>query len=220
VSEGSPGSGGSELNAARVRPGTRAEIGNVNFLITRVLGAATGGNSPAVFTTLARHRGLFRRWLLFAGGLMPGGSLPRADTELVILRVAHNAGCEYEWRHHAQLGQAAGLTAEQVENVRQGSVAPGFTTHQLNLLRAADELHTTHTISDDLWRELSQQLSNTKLIELCLLIGHYEMLAMTLNALQIAPDPPAARAPSRVVKVAQAFIERRSAKPDPNRGKS
>jgi AhpD family alkylhydroperoxidase len=209
-------SGGSEVNAARVRPGTRAEIGNLNFLITRVLGAATGGNPPAVFTTLARNRGLFRRWLLFAGGLMPGGSLPRIDTELVILRVAHNAGCEYEWRHHAQLGQAAGLTLEQVENVRQGSAAPGWSEQQLNLLSAADELHTTRTISDELWRELSAQLSETKLIELCLLIGHYEMLAMTLNALQIPPDPPAARTPSHLVKVVQAFIERRSAKPEPN----
>ena len=31
-------------------------------------------------------------------------------------------------------------------------------------------------------------LSDEELIELCLLVGHYEMLAMTLNSLQVEPD--------------------------------
>src|SRR5690349_13221718 len=96
--------------APRIAPGTTADIGRVNSLIVRAIGLATGGRPPNVFTTLARHRGLFRRWLLFAGGLMPGGKLPRADTELVILRVAHTCDCAYEWGHHERLGQRAGLS--------------------------------------------------------------------------------------------------------------
>ena len=68
-----------------------------------MLGLATGGRPPNIFTTLARHHGLFRRWLWFAGALMPGGKLPRIETELVILRVAHNTGCDYEWGHHERL---------------------------------------------------------------------------------------------------------------------
>jgi alkylhydroperoxidase family enzyme len=47
---------------------------------------------------------LFRRWLWFAGALMPGGRLPRDETELVILRVAHNTDCDYEWGHHERIG--------------------------------------------------------------------------------------------------------------------
>ena len=66
------------------------------------------GRPPNLFSTLARHRRLFRAWLRFAGALMPRGSLPRADTELVILRVAHNSRCEYEWRHHERLGPRPG----------------------------------------------------------------------------------------------------------------
>jgi alkylhydroperoxidase family enzyme len=31
-------------------------------------------------------------------------------------------------------------------------------------------------------------LSETELIELCLLVGHYEMLAMTINSLGIEPE--------------------------------
>ena len=38
------------------------------------------------------------------------------------------------------------------------------------------------------WDELSRHFTEPELIELCLLIGHYEMLAMTINSLRIEPD--------------------------------
>jgi alkylhydroperoxidase family enzyme len=177
----------------RIPPGGPAEIGRVNWAIARAIGAASGGAPPHVFTTLARHRRLFRRWLRFAGALMPGGVLPRADSELVILRVAHNAGSEYEWRHHERLGAAAGLDAAQIAAVRDGPDASGWTERQALLLRAADELHAHRTLSDPLWDELRPRFGDEELIELCLLVGHYEMLAMTLNSIRVAPDP----APSR-----------------------
>ena len=172
----------------RIAPGTAREIGRINWLIARAIGLATRGGPPNVFTTLARHRRLFRRWLRFAGALMPRGVLPRADTELVILRVAHNCGSEYEWRHHERIGQRAGLSAEDVQRVREGPDAAGWAPCQELLLRAADELHATRRISDDLWDRLRPMLSDKELIELCMLTGHYEMLAMTLNALQVQPE--------------------------------
>jgi AhpD family alkylhydroperoxidase len=175
-------------SSPRIRPGNRREIGLVNAGIVRVLGLATGGRPPNVFTTLARHHGLFRRWLWFAGGLMPGGKLPRAETELVILRVAHNTECEYEWGHHERLGKRAGLSAEEIARVRSGPEAPGWDERQALLLRAADELHADGRIGDVLWAQLAAQLDEVRLIELCMLIGHYEMLAMTLNSLGVEPE--------------------------------
>jgi AhpD family alkylhydroperoxidase len=179
-----------ERRSARIRPGTRREIGWVNAGIVRVLGLASGGRPPNVFTTLARHRGLFRRWLWFAGALMPGGKLPRLDTELVILRVAHNTGCDYEWGHHERLGGRAGLSAEEIDRVRSGPAAEGWTEWQTLLLRAADEMHAEGRIGDEVWAQLAVQLDEVRLIELCMLIGHYEMLAMTLNSLGVEPERP------------------------------
>lgn len=177
----------------RIAPGNRRQLGAVNAAIVWLLGRATGGRPPNIFTTLGRHRGLFRRWLWFAAGLMPGGRLPRADSELVILRVAHNTGCEYEWGHHERLGQRAGLSAEQVERVRSGPGADGWTPRQRMLLRAADELHSEGRIGAALWTELATELDEVLLIELCMLIGHYEMVAMTLESLRVQPDPPRRR---------------------------
>ncbi|MGH6885424.1 MAG: carboxymuconolactone decarboxylase family protein [Geminicoccales bacterium] len=194
----------------RIAPGSRDQIGLVNHAIARVLGIATGGPPPNLFTTLARHRGLYRKWLRFAGALMPGGSLPRADSEILILRVAHNTGCEYEWRHHERLGRTAGLSAEEIERVRNGPGAPGWSARRATLLRAADELHAERRISDRLWAELSGMLSEPQLIELCMLVGHYEMLAMTINSLAIQPDELRAGPQSRATRLLQAIERRRS----------
>ena len=177
----------------RITPATRSQLGFVNSLIVGALGRATGGPPPHIFTTLGRHRSLFRRWLWFAGGLMPGGTLPRADTELVILRVAHRTGCAYEWDHHERIGRAAGLTAEEIERVRSGPDAEGWTRRQTLLLRAADEIHDDGEIGDGLWPELAGEFDEERLIELCLLIGHYEMLAATLKSLRVQRDPPRSR---------------------------
>jgi AhpD family alkylhydroperoxidase len=180
----------SEGRTPRIDPGGIREIGLVNAGIVRALGLATRGRPANIFSTLVRHRSLFRRWLWFAGRLMPGGKLPRAETELVILRVAHNAGCEYEWSHHERIGQRAGLSAEEVARVRGGGAAPGWSERQAMLLDAADELHADGAIGEALWSRLSGALSEVELIELCMLVGHYEMIAMTLNSLRVKPDFP------------------------------
>ncbi len=201
--------------APRIAPGSRREIGWLNAAVVRVLGTAIGGGEPPrVFTTLARHRRLFRRWLWFAGALMPGGTLPRDEAELTILRVACNTGCDYERVQHERLAQRAGLSAEEVARVRDGAEAAGWSPRQTLVLRAADELHADRRIGDELWAALAREYDERGLIELCLLIGHYEMLAMTLLSLRVQPDPvPAAHAAagSPFARVVQRVAARRGA---------
>lgn len=178
-------------SAPRIAPGGRREIGLLNTVIVRGAGAVIGREVPQIFTTLARHRGLFRRWLVFAGGLMPGGTLPREETELAILRVARNTGCDYEWDHHERIGLRAGLTAEEIARVRAEETPGGqWSGRRALVLRAADALHADGAIGDELWAELARAFDERELIELCLLVGHYEMLAMTLNSLRVPLDPP------------------------------
>jgi alkylhydroperoxidase family enzyme len=175
----------------RIPPGGRRQLGLLNAGIARIASLASGGGPVNIFTTLGRHRGLFRRWLVFAGGLMPGGKLPRSETELLILRTAHNAGSDYEWGHHERIGQAAGLSAEEVQRVREGPEAEGWSERQRLLLRAADELHADGRIGDETWAGLAGTYDDRLLIEICMLVGHYEMVAMTLNSLGVQPEPPA-----------------------------
>lgn len=171
----------------RIPPGDRRQIGLVATVFSRIAGRVMRTGPPNIFTTLSRHRRLFLPWLFFAGRLMPRGKLPRADTELVILRVAHRCGCEYEWSHHERIAQQVGLSADDVARVREER-PEGFSESQTLVLRAVDELHEDRDISDETWTGLSAHLSDVELIELCMLAGHYEMLAMTLNSLRVEVD--------------------------------
>jgi AhpD family alkylhydroperoxidase len=143
-----------------------------------------------LFLTLGRHRSLFWSWLLFASQLMPGGRLPRRESELLILRVAHLRDCRYEFEHHVRLGRRAGVGKDDVERVRQGPGAPGWSPREAALLTAADELHANGDIGDEAWHALRAHLGEREAIELCMLVGHYEMLATVIAALRIQPDSP------------------------------
>lgn len=160
----------------------------LNTLLVTLIARRFGTGVPNVFTTLGRHRRLFRPWLRFAARLMPYGTLPRADTELVILRVAVDCGSDYEWYQHVRLARRAGLTDEQIGWIGTGPQAPDWTDRHRALLCAVDELVTERTVGDATWALLRADLDETQLIELCLLVGHYEMLAATLNALGVRPE--------------------------------
>lgn len=172
----------------RIAPGGRRQVGLVNAAIARLAGRATGTAPPNIFLTLGRHPRLFRAWLRFAGRLMPFGRLPRTETELVILRVAHNCGSDYERNQHERIGRRVGLSDAQIARVAQGPAAPGWSPREAALLQSADELHEQRVIGDTTWAELERHFTERELIEICMLIGHYEMLAMVLASLRVQPE--------------------------------
>ena len=179
-----------EMPAPRIPPAREGEINVLLRPLLKVAARGFGGTPPNIFTTLARHGKLFVPWLLFAGRLMPGGSLPRTETELVILRVAYLNHCRYEWDHHVRIGRKAGLSDAEIERVAAGPEASGWAERQAAILHATDELHAKRLISDSTWARLSEYLSHTELLELCMLAGHYEMLAGTIQSAGIQPERP------------------------------
>ncbi len=175
---------------ARIAPGSRADVGLATWTLARIAGRVAGTRPPHLFLTLGRHRRLFRGWLRFAGRLMPRGRLPRRDTELVILRVAHLRRCAYELQHHTRLARRAGIAPAELARVADGPGAEGWTPRERALLAAVDELHATGDLGDGSWAALRTHLDERDLIELVLLAGHYEMLATAITTLRIQPDRP------------------------------
>ena len=172
----------------RIAPGSRQDVGFLNWAIASILGLASGTERPRLFLIMGRHRRLLRGWLRFASHLMPFGSLPRRETELVILRVAHLRGCRYELDHHIHLGTRAGVTAADVERVVAGPDAAGWSDRERTLLAATDGLVADGDLADDTWAALRGHLEERLAIELVLLVGHYVMLATFLNTLRVEPD--------------------------------
>ena len=149
-------------------------------------GVTVAGSEANIFTTLVRAEGLTRRWLPFGGKLL-NGKLPARDRELLILRTAWNCQAEYEWAQHVLLARAAGLSDAEIERVPSGPEASWEDRDRL-LLVAADELHDDWCVSDGTWQSLAAAYDEEQLIELPMLVGHYHMVAMTLNTLGVALD--------------------------------
>ena len=172
----------------RITPGGRRDVGLLAWVISRISGRVSGTGPPNLFLTLGRHRRLFLAWAHFGGRLMPGGRLPRRDTELVILRVAHLRECEYELEHHVHLAKRAGIGPADVERVLEGPAADGWTPRERAILVAVDQLHHDQDLADAAWDGLAAHLDERERLELLFLVGHYELLATTIRALRIEPD--------------------------------
>ncbi|MGH9300180.1 MAG: carboxymuconolactone decarboxylase family protein, partial [Acidimicrobiales bacterium] len=92
------------------------------------------------------------------------------------------------WGQHALIGLRNGLTPEEIDRVPAGPSANRWPDPDALLLRAADELHELYTLSDGTWALLAERYDEPQLIELVMLVGHYHLVAMTLNALGVEPD--------------------------------
>jgi alkylhydroperoxidase family enzyme len=177
-----------QMMRVRVPPACASELGPLARAVARVAGLATTGEAPGVFMTLGRSRPLFRAWIGFAGMMLFGTRLPRMDVELVVLRTACNCCSFYEWAQHVPLALKAGLGADDIACVSRWPDGAGFTDRQADLLAATDELHEQRVVTDGTWVRLRSRFDDEELMELCMLVGHYEMLAMTLNSLGVEPD--------------------------------
>jgi alkylhydroperoxidase family enzyme len=155
-----------------------------------------GWSGPALtlFRVWARHLPMAEALRAVGRYVLAHGALPPCDRELLILRTTARCGCEYEWGVHAVFfPQRVGLAPEQVAATRAGDAA--LEPRDRLLLRAADELHDTATLSDATWDALGAELSETQRLELLLVCGFYQLVSYTANALRLAPEPFAARFP-------------------------
>jgi 4-carboxymuconolactone decarboxylase len=146
------------------------------------------GTELNIFATLARHPRLFKRWSAFGGVLLYGGALPERERELLILRTGYLCRAPYEWGQHVEIGRAAGLTDAEIALVAVGPDAPQWSAVDADLLRAADELHRDNRIGDVTWAALAERWDEQQLIEVCMTVGQYHLVAFTLNSLGVEPE--------------------------------
>jgi AhpD family alkylhydroperoxidase len=152
-----------------------------------LLAAVLGEDAPNLFSTVARHPALYRTWLPFCLHLLTNSAFPARERELLIIRTASLCGCAYELHHHVGLGSEVGLTHHELAALTGETTADWSRRDQL-LLAATDQLYASHTIRETTWHALSELLNTEQLIELPMLVGHYALLAGTLNSLGVPLD--------------------------------
>lgn len=179
----------------RIPPQPRAEQ---DPAIRALLDADLGAGSPLgaatmaelnLFTTVARNPVQFKPWVLLGRQLLAHSAFSFEQRELLILRTGLNCRSPYEWGQHARIAAAGGIPRATVERVAAGPDAPGWDAPTALLLRAADELHAAAGIADPTWEGLVRHFDERQLVELPLLVGYYHLVAFTLNALAVQPEP-------------------------------
>ena len=175
---------------ARIPPGGRRELGLINWAISRIAARKVRAPHMHLFEVLGYHKKLFWTFLPYAGQLLNTGKLPKTDTELVILRVGHLRGSEYELQQHRRLARSRGVDDALQERIFEGPRADGLTDRQRALLQAVDEFTTDRNMSDATYAELSSHLTDEQIIEFCALAGHYDTIAGILATLRVPMDFP------------------------------
>jgi 4-carboxymuconolactone decarboxylase len=142
------------------------------------------GSDKHIFTTLVRHPRLFEVFNRFAGRLLRRSSLPDTVRETLILRTAYRAGSGYEWAQHVEIATSVGLPAEVIAQLDRD--APEIADpHVVLLVKAADELALQRYLEQDTWDALAQTYDEQQMIEICMLVGNYAMIAGVLKSLHV-----------------------------------
>ncbi len=148
----------------------------------------TFGRVFNIFTTLGRHPKLLKRWMVFANHCLLKSSLTPRDRELVILRAGWLSHSEYEWAQHNRIGLEAGLSQEEIDRVKEGGDAAGWSDSEKALLVAVDEVLDKKNLSDTNWEALTAHYNEQQILDIIFTAGNYTLLAMALNTLGVEVD--------------------------------
>ncbi len=144
------------------------------------------GMDPLVlFRVMAKSERLFPRFM--RAGVLDKGPVPIRDREVVIHRTTARCRAEYEWGVHANaFGRPLGLGDDVLRATVEGDADDAaFDVRQAVLVRLCDELHDTHTISDDCWAALREHWDEMQILELIYTAGMYTTVSFLVNGLAL-----------------------------------
>ncbi len=183
-----PKDGWAEPESERLPAPPEAQRGLPFRALSKVSGWFGRPQLPAIFPVFNINPRLFWAWLFFASRLMPFGRLPAATREKLILRTAWNCRSRYEWGQHLEIAQTEGVSDDEIVKLAQDPAA--LSPQDALLMQACDDICQQKLISEATWQALSEHYSQARLIEIMILVGHYEMVAgFLINAgIQLEAD--------------------------------
>ncbi|KAI1812540.1 AhpD-like protein [Poronia punctata] len=134
-------------------------------------------------------------WNSFLGAVRTRTTLDAALRELAICRVAVCNGAWYEWKHHAPLAVAAGVTAEALEIVKkdeplQGEGVVGGKKNLLSekewaVLLYTDEMTRNVKVRDGTFDLLRRVCDEREVVEVTATVAAYNCVSRFLVALDV-----------------------------------
>ena len=143
-----------------------------------------------IFRVLSHSPEAMLRFMRLGTYLLSEGKLDPALRELAILRAGYLCRSEYEFSQHIAFGRRAKLTDAQIRGVASPT-SQLFDPKQMAVLAYAGEMTADARVSDAAYSALASHFNDEEVVELTLVIGFYNLVSRTLNALQVDVDAPA-----------------------------
>jgi alkylhydroperoxidase family enzyme len=178
------------LNAPRIEP---VDLGRLDAdqraalapFLTTDGGKVGGGRVLNIFRTLAHAPKALTAFLAWGGYILSRrNALSERDRELVILRTGYNCRSGYEWTQHKRIGLDCDLSEAEIERIKAGPDAEGWSDLDRAMLRATDELTAQHFVTDATWAALAP-LGDKGRMDLVFTVGQYTQVSMILNSFGI-----------------------------------
>lgn len=175
------------LPTPRIEPLSDAELTPDQVEILAPMAAT--GRVLNIFRTLIRAPKAAKGFLGWGNYVLSRrNDLPAREREIVILRTGYLCRSGYEWTQHAEIGGRCGLTPTEIERIKSGADAKGWSKPDQALLRASDELHNDQFITDAVWNELRAHFSEKQCMDVVFTAGQYTQVSMMLNTFGVQLD--------------------------------
>jgi uncharacterized peroxidase-related enzyme len=155
--------------------------------------AVTGllGRVPNFYRTISHAPWLAMLLLPFNAAVQrqwPGSRMPGRIKELVVIKTSHVNGCRYCYAHNTALGEAAGITHDEVVEISSDDYLKSKTLSEAEKLAVQwAEAVTLNTAAkrDDLFAEMKRVFSDAEIVELTIVSAMFNMINRLNDSLQV-----------------------------------
>jgi AhpD family alkylhydroperoxidase len=147
--------------------------------------AERGGRVLNLYRVLLTSPQLAEAWLHLFTVIRQQCELPAQYRELVIMAIAVINGADYEYRHHAPIALAAGLTQAQIDELPGWRQSILFDAGQRAVLDYAECMTRDVQVPDAVFEAVTRYLDSRTIVELTATIAGYNLVSRFLEALKV-----------------------------------
>ena len=118
----------------------------------------------------------------------PGARLSGRIKEMVVIKTSHVNGCDYCYAHNTSLGQAAGITPEQIIDMSSDDYLDSSHFSERERAAVLWAEHVTRNTAQkrgDVYQRVKAQFSDAEIVELTLICAMFNMINRINDSLDI-----------------------------------
>lgn len=164
-----------------VQPGTRPELAEVEARIM-----AERGRVSLLYQVLLNSGPIASGWERMLTAVRNQTGVPADLRELIILRVAVLNGASFEFDAHVPHAQQAGVGADKIDAVRNGTIAGVFEPLERLVLELTDAMTRDVKVPDALMARIQERFDPKGVVEVVATVAAYNMVSRLLVALNVS----------------------------------